>query len=397
MRPSQSAPRNAVAVAAAILVVAAISVFAPSIAAADDASPAPGTVVSAKPLDRDLWIPDTTSRAFVLKYVTTNSFGELARSTGTVFIPKGKAPEGGWPVISWAHGTTGLGDSCAPSRTGPGLPERDWAYLGTWMEEGYAIVATDYVGLGTPGLHPYLDTKTTAHSVVDMVKAGRNFADAHLPPHQRLAAKWVTTGQSQGGSAAISTAHYATQFSGKELDFRGAVGTGTAAYVEDYLTALGPKSPPVGVTPASTAAISYTLSALRYAHPELGIDNILTPAGKKYLKLAETQCVVEFRDTLKDVALGDYFTDPLATLPNFKDTVREYLGMPESGFDQPFFIAHGIADTNVPIPQTTRYAAVLKAHGEPLTFKAYPSDHSGTMAASLPDTIHFVRERFSGP
>ena len=75
-----------------------------------------------------------------------------ALSTGTLFLPKGRAPRGGWPVISWAHGTSGLGDRCAPSVVGPALPQRDRPYLANWMRQGYAIVASDYAGLGTPGL-----------------------------------------------------------------------------------------------------------------------------------------------------------------------------------------------------------------------------------------------------
>ena len=46
-------------------------------------------------------------------------------------------------------------------------------YLTNWLSQGYAIVATDYVGLGTPGIHAYLDGPSAAHSVIDMVRAAR--------------------------------------------------------------------------------------------------------------------------------------------------------------------------------------------------------------------------------
>ena len=32
-----------------------------------------------------------------------------------VLIPAGSAPVGGWPVIAWAHGTSGMARICAPS------------------------------------------------------------------------------------------------------------------------------------------------------------------------------------------------------------------------------------------------------------------------------------------
>ena len=212
-------------------------------AKAPAAGSTPGVVVSASPLDHKLWIPGA-SRAFKLKYVTTDPFGERAFSTGTVFLPKGKAPRGGWPVISWAHGTSGLGDSCAPSRVGPALPARDFPYLANWIKEGYAIVASDYVGLGTPGLMAYLHGRSTAHNVVDMVKAGRNFAQKGLPRRSQLSRRWVAIGQSQGGGAAIYTARYATDFGGRGLEYLGAVGTGVFAYVEEIISLIGPKLPP---------------------------------------------------------------------------------------------------------------------------------------------------------
>ncbi len=41
--------------------------------------------------------------------------GGLTVATAVVLLPKGIAPAGGWPVVAWAHGTTGVADQCAPS------------------------------------------------------------------------------------------------------------------------------------------------------------------------------------------------------------------------------------------------------------------------------------------
>ncbi|WP_106397419.1 alpha/beta hydrolase family protein [Actinocorallia populi] len=352
--------------------------------------------MSWSPLARSLWIPETTSRAFVLTYVTVDAFGKRARSTGTVFVPRGRAPKGGWPVISWAHGTSGLHDSCAPSRTGPALPERDWKYLASWMRQGYAVVASDYAGLGTRGLPAYLDGKTTAYNVVDMVLAAREFSGRHFPRSARLARKWVTIGQSQGAGAAVYTARHATEFGGSRLDYRGAVGTGTPAYIENYLLPLGPKVPPIALPPGLTAYLTYIFTSLRHVHPELGIDEILTPTGREYLSLAEKECVFTFEKHLKNVNVGDYFTSPPSALPGFRKTVRAYMGMPESGFDKPFFMAHGLKDTDVPIPATLAYVGVLRSNRQPLTFKTYATDHSGTLSASLKHTVPFVKRLFRG-
>lgn len=353
-----------------------------------------GTVLAARPLPHERWIPGTTRKAFTLRYVTTDAFGEKVPSTGTVFVPKGRAPRGGWPVISWAHGTSGIGDSCAPSRVGPAMPERDWAYLGTWMRQGYAVVASDYAGLGTRGVHAYLHNRSTAHNVVDMVTAARAFAKAELPRRSRLSRKWVVVGQSQGGGAAIATSSYATEFGGRALDFRGGVGTGTPAYIEALVSLPGPGVLPVDASPALTAYLLYILVGMREVHPDLGIDDVLTEEGRRFVDLAETACVLELEEAVTGHPMGDFFTRPLATLPGYVETARDYLGMPETSFEEPVFLANGLVDTDVPMETTAAYVALLRANGADVTFRTYPTDHNSTMAASLPDSVPFVAELF---
>jgi Secretory lipase len=347
----------------------------------------PGTVVKAAPLRHALWIPGTTSRAIKLTYVTTDARGRRTLSTGTVFLPKGRAPRGGWPVISWAHGTSGLGDSCAPSRVGPALPRRDRPYLANWMREGYAVVASDYTGLGTPGLPAYLNGRSEAHNIVDIVKAARAHTDA-------LARKWVVIGQSQGAGAAIYTARYATAFGGAGLDYRGAVGTGTPAYIENVVKAIGPGFPELA--PATDAYLAYIFASMRSVYPKLGIDGILTASGRKYLALAENECVFRFEGDLENVDIGGFFTAPVSGLASFSATVKRYMAMPESGFDKPFFMGHGLTDADVPYSLTIPYVRKLRANKQPLTFKTYNSDHSGTLLASQKDTHPFVRKLFAG-
>lgn len=355
-----------------------------------------GAVVKVEPLPAALWIPGSRA-AYKLTYVTSDTFGRKALSTGTVFIPQGTAPAGGWPVVSWAHGTSGMADACAPSRTGPSLPERDFAYLGTWMKQGYAIVASDYAGLGTPGQHAYLDGKTAAHNIVDMVTAGRGFAAARLPVGMRLSKKWVTIGQSQGGGASIYTARYATQYGGSGLDYRGAVGTGTPANIEKLLLVLGPKVPPVAALPRGiTSYVAYILASLEFARPGLDIASALTPAGRAFVEKAKQLCIGEMVEAVQGANVGDWFTRPLALLPGYTATIKEYMAMPESGFDKPFFMGHGLLDMDVPIAATLPYVALLTLTLQPVTFKTYPTDHSGTMLASLPDTVPFVAKLMRG-
>lgn len=112
--------------------------------------------------------------------------------SGVIFTPNGVPPEGGWPIVSVGHGTTGVTDECAPSLY-PNL-------LGTigmvapFLERGMVVAVTDYEGIGTPGSHPYLDPDAAAYNVVDAVRAARNVVPG-------AGTRWGAIGNSQGGQA----------------------------------------------------------------------------------------------------------------------------------------------------------------------------------------------------
>lgn len=353
------------------------------------AAPGTGVVESVEPLAAPAVLPGSVGSERML-YTTTTVGGAPTVAGAAVYFPAGAPPAGGWPVIAWAHGTVGLGDSCAYSVAGPGAVARDWAYLGRWLEQGYAIVAADYAGLGTPGEHPYLNGVVEAHNVVDAVRA----ASGH---YAALSNKWVVVGQSQGGGAAVTTARYATEFGGPELDYRGAVATGVPAYIENILALMGPGVPPVKLGAHTTAYALYLLNGLRTTYPELDIESLLTDSGRYWLERARTECLSPLGDELvaHGVVIGDLFTRPLADIPDLRGLLTRYLGLPESGYDKPLFLGQGLLDTDVITPETLRFAAVLGVNRQPVTLKVYPTDHDGAVNDSLPDSVPFVRDLFA--
>ena len=207
-------------------------------------------------------------------------------STGVVVSPRGISARGWLPVISYAHGTVGVADQCAPSSSVP--LERTATHLGHWLEQGYAVVTTDYVGLGTPGVHPYLDGRSAAHSVVDMVRAARAVDDD-------LSSAWVAMGQSQGGQATMFTASLATDYA-PELDYRGACRhwcpLETSRIFYRSVVRLFPALPLKG----TTVYIANVLDGLRASRPDIDIDSYLTPLGKTILDDVENNmCYTEAR------------------------------------------------------------------------------------------------------
>ena len=124
--------------------------------------------------------------------------------SGTIWVPKGTAPAGGWPVISWGHGTTGSADVCAPSRAdGSSVISGYTTYMlpdfNAWLAAGYAVEMSDYEGLGTPGVHPYLIGHSEGRGIIDIVKAAHKWNSA-------ISTKWLASGHSQGGHAALFAA-----------------------------------------------------------------------------------------------------------------------------------------------------------------------------------------------
>ncbi|MFC4126081.1 lipase family protein [Nocardia rhizosphaerae] len=371
---------------ALLLAATATMGLAPTVTA--NAQPGgPGTVLGAEPLSAAATLPGS-AWAERLIYRSTTVGDAPTTTSAAVYFPAGQAPEGGWPVIAWAHGTVGLADDCAYSVAGPAAVQRDWAYLGTWLREGYAVVAADYAGLGGPGEHPYLNGVVEAHNVVDAVRAATSRYD-------ELSTEWVVVGQSQGGGAAVFTARYATEF-GPELDYRGAVGTGVPAYIEDVAQFVGPGMPPVAISSHLAAYVLYILHGLRTTFPDLDIDGLLTDSGRTWLDRATTLCIGPLSEELAAAkpSIGGFFSRPLSTVPDLHGLLTRYMGLPESGYDRPMFLGHGLYDTDVITPETLRYAALLTATGEPVTVRTYPTDHDGAVNASLADSIPFVRALF---
>ncbi|WP_026361563.1 lipase family protein [Amycolatopsis nigrescens] len=366
----------------AAVLVALLTVLPGAPAASALPAEQPGEVESVTPLPPEQWLPGT-GEANRVSYWSTGLGDRPALVSGAVYLPQGAPPAAGWPVLSWAHGTTGLGDACAPSAT-VGSP-RDTEFLAAWLAKGYAIVATDYAGLGTPGVHPYLDGKVEAYGVIDMVRAARTVAPA-------LSAHWASIGQSQGGHAALFTANLATEYA-PELDFRGAVGHGVPSNLAGLVSVLGPSVPPSLLSPGMTMLVSYILAGLHAARPDFDLASYLTPLGTQVVADAEVLCNTDMAERLEGIGLGELFTRQLGT--EFKQAWGEIFDVPTTGYDRPVFIAQGTEDKTVYPFLTQRLVDDLAANQQPHTYRSYPADHSGTLAAALPDTTQFVRELFT--
>lgn len=340
-----------------------------------------GTLIESTPLAPALSIPGAGSATRIL-YSTIDQHNSAAVSTGAVFLPQGTAPRGGWPVLAWAHGTVGIGDDCTPSAQP--RAQRDSDYLSHWLRRGYAIVASDYAGLGTPGLMSYLNGVAEARSIVDSVKALRGL---RVP----TAMRWAIVGQSQGAGAAMNAARLATSLTrGTGLDYRGVVATGTPANIETVLQFGGPTFPPFALPTGLTTYTTYILAAIREARPDLRVDDILTARGRAAADKAEILCYPELRQALTGADIRTFFAKPVSSIPNAYDELHRFIGTPASGYDRPIFLGQGLTDVDVPAPSALSLAAQLTANRQPVELHVYPTDHSGTVYASVKDSTPFL-------
>lgn len=350
--------------------------------------PAPGTLITSVPLDPALSVSGA-GESFRILYATLNQHNQPAVSTAAVFVPHGQPIPGGWPVIAWAHGTVGLGDDCTPSAQP--RSSRDNEYLSHWLDQGYAVVGTDYAGLGTPGLMSYLNSVTEAHSVVDSVRAVHQMGLALSP-------KWAVVGQSQGGGAAVNSAWWANRLTaGTGLDYRGVVATGTPANMERVIGEAGPDMPARPTPPAAISYSSFLLAAVREAYPAIGVNTVLSPRGRELADLAETLCKPALDQRAAGTTLNEMFSAPVSSLAGIDAALTSYMGTPVQGYDRPIFLGAGLLDTDVPAESTKLLYQQLIEHDQDVELHIYPdADHSGTVLESMPDSTRFLQRVLAG-
>ncbi|MBI1350073.1 MAG: hypothetical protein GC156_03025 [Actinomycetales bacterium] len=285
-----------------------------------------GTVIRREPMD--LSVPGGTAQRIL--YVSERADGTPAASSGMIFIPTAPAPSGERPVVAWEHGTLGMGDACVPSRSSD--PTADMVtFLGPMMEQGWVVVATDYVGLGTPGPNQYLVAQSEVRDVVNAVRAARNIPEADAGD------RYVTFGHSQGGHSSIWTGHLGPEYA-PELRLLGVAAAAPALNLPEIAAAQW--NTPVGWVIGSDLIESWPTF-----YPDLPVDGILTTAGQDNTQRLAAECIkASGLEALIREKLGQQFfsVDP-TTVPSWDGALREQTPAPLPA-DLPMFMAQGTAD-----------------------------------------------------
>ncbi|MGQ1285837.1 alpha/beta hydrolase [Acinetobacter baumannii] len=294
----------------------------------------------------------------ILTYKMLGQSGQEVQATSLVFTPNTPPPVGGWPIVVWAHGTTGVADVCAPSKAALADSTKD--LISKLLAAGYVVVAPDYEGLDTPGIHPFLNVKSEAFSITDAVVATRNYLSQR---NLLTSKKWVTVGHSQGGHAALGAAQYASR---AQLEYKGTVAVAPASNLGFILIAgeqsvanatLDKKISMYAQLDTYTALVT---AGIRNTQPTFDYPQVFTPQISSIAQQAETICSGPLGQAF-GAGMTQYVTEHNGTLDGYTRTQPNFMAVPlvKTFLDKdsqplqvkvttPIIIYQGLADSTVP-------------------------------------------------
>lgn len=318
----------------------------------------------------------------ILYRSTSGIDGRGTEVSGTVFVPPGQAPPGGWPVVTVGHPTTGLLDECAPSRHGNLLGSA--GLVRDLLARGYVVAVTDYEGLGTDGPHPYLEPITAAYNVIDAVRAARN-----LVPD--ASTRWAAIGVSQGGQASWAAAERAGEY-GDGLEFVGAASLSPPADLSPIVSGGTPN-----LDVPQQIFLPMLLDGLAVSHPDLDAGAYIRGPLADNRDVIRS-CTGALASRKLSVALN---LTPADTLPRSDgDVVRmhEWLtadALPQQPATGPLLVVVAGRDNLIRPDWTTAAVGRACGQGDVVELRYRPDDvHADSKA--LPGAVDWIADRFTG-
>lgn len=346
-----------------------------------------------------------------IMYTSIGSRGQEIAVTGAYLQPRTPwTGPGTRPLAVVAPGTQGQGDHCAPSKSFQNLanvrtdpPGIGFGYeiiqAYALLDRGFAVAITDYEGLGTPGIHTYVNRESQAHAVLDLARAASDVPGADIGPDPRT----VMVGYSQGGGAVAAAAELQPQYA-PDVNL---VGTVAGSPPADLLATLGQAD-----GSAIAAGIGYTLNSLIVSYPEFGelMEPHLNEQGKRMLQLTSDQCIAEsavqffMQNTNQYTVTGESATELALRNPEilpFLERQRVGTLTPTT----PVQILSPVNDDVVPGPQSQQLGRDWCAKGAtvnmvidhtPPVAPGMVLNHAAPMLTGLGGTVQYLVDRVNG-
>lgn len=353
----------------------------------------------------DFSVPDTAEK---IMYSTTDTHGRSVPVSGYVVEPTVPwTGAGERPTVVIGRGTIGQGDQCAPSRNWPldNQPDPlqsgrkvaleglyDWVFA----TAGVRVVVTDYIGMGTPGIHTYMNRAEQAHAMLDAARAARNLVGERGGQFGKVA----FYGHSQGGGASASAAASASEYA-PDLDVAGTYSSAPPADLNAVQRHIDGSD--------LTGAIGFTINGLVDRYPDLESDLAanLSPAGYDALDELSTMCTDEINDayggrtTAEWTLSGQKLDELLDEIPAGRAAMEEQrLG--ERAPEAPSMIVAGPHDPTVDYQQSKDLAGLWCSAGANVVYRddfmppIGDYNHFIQAASGAPFGVGFLLDRFNG-
>jgi alpha-beta hydrolase superfamily lysophospholipase len=351
---------------------------------------APGSVIRTEKVVGVPGVPAGATVWRILFHSRSIYDADIAES-GYVVVPGGKAPSQGYPILSWAHGTTGFAGICAPSLftaqggVGPYLLPG----LTDYLRAGFVVAATDYEGLGTPGVHPYLLGASEGHGVLDAARAARRLTGV------RTSNTVVIYGHSQGGHAALFAGELAPAYA-PELHIAGVVAAAPATGLSTIVSVATSTSLGQGIL-QFTMPVAYTWAR---AYTDLPLSDLFTPGAQPVAASVVTegcQASLESAIASRHLTPGSVFAPGAATNP----VVVAHAKLNDPGHIEttaPLLVVQGTADTTVPPALTDLYVTSAACPiGDTIEYDHVAgATHGSVVHVSVPTIVTWMTGRLNG-
>lgn len=372
------------ALAALALTTALTAVASPAQATAQATATSagqPGDIVSAQ---SSRFMPNpitfTNTKAWKILYRSTTATGEPNTVSGTVLVPN-DGRTGQRPLVTYAVGTVGLADSCAPSRGFPTGTTAEGSLIWQALLRGWAVAVTDYEGLGTPGTHTYTVGRAEGQAVLDAARAAERLPGTGLSADSPVG----IMGYSQGGQASSWAAEIHDSYA-PDLNVRG---TATGGVPADLLKVADFNNGGVGGGLILAAAAGHDA-----AYPALDLDKYLNDRGRAVVNIVKTQCIAI------DTIAGLFQTIDQVTVsnplyqPDWLSALRaDALGTHAP--DAPVYLYHGTVDELIPYAVGQQLRTDWCAKGTNVQWQSMPLGHISGAIAGSPVAMAWLADRFA--
>ena len=309
-------------------------------------------------------------RTVRILYGSRSAAGGIVYASGVVLFPGGAPPSGGWPVLAWAHPFVGVGRGCAPSLTANIYMG---SYLSMYVKLGFAVVATDYAGLGTRFRNAYIDMASNANDVVYSVAAAR----AAIP---QLGRKWMVVGGSEGALAALGVAEMEAEI--RDAQYLGAI-------------AISPPVDPAGrygkVEGADPASFLFLAYGIKTVFPRFDPSDMLTTKALPLYARLEASCAPVIRQSPGELLKRDWAGNQL---------VRQFFERNRPGQKAifgPLLVISSESDPDNPVAATAQAVSQMCQRGGRVQFhRDQEPNPNAVISDSVQDQIAWIQARFAG-